>query len=163
MRSRFQYELSGLTAQLAQMCVLAGQAMNDAAHALLKGDIGLAEGVIRRHDDISAMGYSADEKAFLLLTSQARIAADLRPVVSALHVTADAERMCELAMRVAEVARRPDPRHSLPGPVADVGALAVAQARTAQEALLPASRERPGTLFTTTPSSRSCIVDYWRG
>lgn len=142
MRSRFQYELSGLTAQLAQMCVMAGQAMDDATVALLHADAEVAEGVIVRHEDISAMSSSAEETAFLLLTSQARMAADLRSVVSALHITADAERMGELAVRVAEIARR-GPGHVVPGPVADMGALAVAQARTAQEALLSADRRTP--------------------
>ncbi|GBE66477.1 phosphate-specific transport system accessory protein PhoU [Mycobacterium sp. MFM001] len=147
MRSRFQYELSGLTAQLAQMCVMAGQAMDDATFALLQADIGVADGVIRRHEDISAMGSSAEETAFLLLTSQARMAADLRSVVSALHITADAERMGELAVRVAEIARRRHPGHAVAdqvsGPVADMGSLAAAQARTAQEALLSGEPRTP--------------------
>ncbi|ORV10374.1 phosphate signaling complex PhoU family protein [Mycobacterium celatum] len=147
MKSRFQYELSGLTAQLAQMCVMAGQAMNDATLALLQTDAGVADGVILRHEDISAMGSSAEETAFLLLTSQARMAADLRSVVSALHITTDAERMGELAVRVAEIARRRRSGHAVPdevvGPIADMSALAVAQARTAQEALLSGDRRTP--------------------
>jgi phosphate transport system protein len=150
MRSPFQYQLSGLIAQLAQMCVMAGQAMSDATHALLQADIGVADNVILGHRDTAAMGSSAEETAFLLLTSQGAVAADLRSVVSALHIAADAETMAELAVRVAEIARRRYPDHAVPqevnSQVAEMAALAVAQARADQEVLLSGEPRMPARI-----------------
>lgn len=145
MNSAVGYETVALTSQLAEMCAIAGQAMHHATHALLLADIKTAEAVIGGHKEAVAMSSSVEETAFLLLALQPPAATELRVAVNAVRLAADAERMGELAVRVAEMARRHHPHHAVPaevsGRVAELSALAVALAWTAQEVLL--SRE-PG-------------------
>jgi phosphate transport system protein len=101
MRTAFSERLDALTAQLGEMCGLAGVAMDRAMQALLQADLVLAEQVIAEHDRITALGARAEESAFLLLALQAPVAGDLRTVISSLKNVADVERMSALALHVA--------------------------------------------------------------
>jgi len=143
MTSAVRYELAALTAQLAQMCALAAEAMNHATHALLLADIQTAEAVIGSEADTAAMRATVDETTYLLLALQPSAAADLRAVLNAIHIAADAEQMAQLAVQVARIARNHHPRPAVPaeigGRVAELSAFAVALAGAAQQALL--SRE----------------------
>jgi phosphate transport system protein len=105
MPSAFQDQLGALTAQLGEMCAMAAQAMNDATYALLEADLEVAEGVIAGRDETAAMSSSAQETTFLLLSMRAPVATDLSAVVDSVQIAVDAERMGELAIKVA----RPPP------------------------------------------------------
>ena len=149
MRTAYHEQLAELTAQLGEMCGLAGAAMKRATHALLQADLVLAEQVISDHETISAMSTRAEEKAFVLLARQAPVAGDLRAIVSSLQNVAGLEQMGALAMQVAKIVRRCHPQPALPeginGYFTEMGRLAVKFAITAQEVLLsgnpyPASR-----------------------
>jgi phosphate transport system protein len=140
MKSDIDDELAALTFQLADMCALAGEAMNDATHALLRADIEVAKAVIAEQEHAAALNSGAEETAFVLVSLHPSMAADLRAIVSAIRTAADAGQMGELAVRVAEIARRHHPRHAVPAeacrPVAELSSVAVGLARAAQEALL---------------------------
>ncbi|EUA46667.1 hypothetical protein I543_0832 [Mycobacteroides abscessus 21] len=71
MRTAFQEQLSSLSAQLGEMCGLAGAAMERATRALLQADLVLAEQVITDHEQITAMSAAAEESAFAILALQA--------------------------------------------------------------------------------------------
>ncbi|BBY07905.1 phosphate signaling complex PhoU family protein [Mycobacterium noviomagense] len=143
MESAVGYELAALRCQFAEMCAMAAEAMNHATHALLLADIDVAEAVIAERDDIAAMSASAEETTFRLLAWQRPLAGELRMMANAIRIAADAERMGELALQVAEIARRHYPRPAVPaevsGRVAELSAMAVQLACAAQEVLL--SRE----------------------
>jgi phosphate transport system protein len=81
MRTAFHERLDALTAQLGEMCGLAGVAVEHATQALLQADLVMAEQVISDHDHITAMSAHAEESAFVLLALQAPVAGDLRSVV----------------------------------------------------------------------------------
>ncbi|SON58689.1 Phosphate-specific transport system accessory protein PhoU [Mycobacterium simulans] len=135
--------LAALTFQLAEMCAMASQAMDYATQALLQADLEAAEAVTALHEHTAAMGSSADETTFLLLALHSPSAANLRQIVNAIRIAGDAERMGELAVQVAEIARRHHPQHAVPtevsGRVAELSALAIGLARAVQEVLV--SRE----------------------
>lgn len=144
MESVVRCELAALRSQLAQMCALAADALNHATHALLLADVEVAEAVIAERDHTAAMNSSAHETTFLLLAaSQPPVAADLRAIVNAIQIAADAEHMAEIAVRVAKVTCRHHPDPAVPaeisGRIAELSALAVALACTAHDVLL--SRE----------------------
>ncbi|ANR91857.1 phosphate signaling complex protein PhoU [Mycobacterium avium] len=140
MRSGFHRRLCLLNARLAEMCAMAADAIAQATHALLDADLLRAEGVITRQHSIAALGLQAEETAFALLALQAPVATDLRAVVSALRIAADAQRMVELAVHVAEIARRRHPDSAVPAEVrpiiAAMGEAAEALAAGAREVLL---------------------------
>jgi phosphate transport system protein len=139
MRTAYQEQIASLAAQLADMCGLAGAAMERATQALLQADRALAEQVISDHDQITNLGALAEERAFHILALQAPVAGDLRTIVSAIQIVADIDRMGALALHVAKTTRRRHPQHVLPeevnGYFAEMGRLAVELGASAQEVL----------------------------
>lgn len=140
MRTAYHGQLDGLINQLAEMCALAGQAMERATQALLQADLVLAEQVISDHEEISTRSTKAEEAAFVLLALQAPVAGDLRAIVSSLQIVADVDRMGALALHVAKITRRRHPQHALPervnGYFAEMGRVAVELGNSAREVLL---------------------------
>ena len=140
MRTAYHEQLAALNKQLADMCRLAGIAMERATQALLQADLVLAEQVIGDHEQIMASSARAEEAAFVLLALQAPVAGDLRAIVSSIQIVADVERMGALALHVAKIARRRHPQHALPeevnGYFAEMGRLAVDLADSARDVLI---------------------------
>ncbi len=146
MRTAYHEQLDALTNQLAEMCRMAGVAMERATQALLQADLALAEQVITDHDKISSASARAEEAAFVLLALQAPVAGDLRAVVSSIQIVADVDRMGALALHVAKIARRRHPQHALPeevnGYFAEMGRVAVELGESAREVLLSRDPEK---------------------
>ncbi|WP_283615729.1 phosphate signaling complex protein PhoU [Mycolicibacterium poriferae] len=146
MRTAYHEQLDALTNRLAEMCGLAGVAMERATQALLQADLPLAEQVITDHDHIATLSARAEEDAFVLLALQAPVAGDLRAVVSSIQIVADVDRMGALALHVAKIARRRHPQPALPeevnGYFAEMGRVAVDLGHSAQEVLLTKDPEK---------------------
>lgn len=139
MRTAFHEQLATLNEQLADMCAMAGAAMQSATQALLQADLALAEQVIAEKGQLAKLSGDAEDAAFVLLALQAPVAGDLRAVVTAIRVCADIERMGGLAAHVAKIVRRRHPERVLPEPVgsyfAEMGRVAVELADAAQRVL----------------------------
>lgn len=135
MRTGFHQQLDTLTDQLADMCAMAAEAISQASEALLEADLTTAESVIARHRSILALDAHVEETAFALLALQAPVATDLRSVVSALRIAADARRMVELAVHIAKIARR---RHPYPAVSAEVRPYVAAMGEAAEALALGA-------------------------
>ena len=150
MRTAYHERLDALTAQLGEMCGLAGLAMERATHALLQADLVLAEQVISDHDAIVTMSARAEENAFVLLALQAPVAGDLRAIVSSIQIVADVDRMGALALHVAKIARRRHPQHALPeevnGYFAEMGRVAVELGNATKEVLETRDPEKAARL-----------------
>ncbi|MEH3142593.1 MAG: phosphate signaling complex protein PhoU [Mycobacterium kyogaense] len=146
MRTAYHEQLEGLSAQLGEMCGLAGVAMERATQALLQADLALAEQVITDHEQIVSMSVRAEESAFVLLALQAPVAGDLRAIVSSIQIVADVDRMGALALHVAKIARRRHPQHALPeevnGYFAEMGRVAVELGQSAREVLVSRDPEK---------------------
>ncbi|WP_127784171.1 phosphate signaling complex protein PhoU [Rhodococcus sp. X156] len=150
MRVAYTEQLSDLAGELAAMCGLAELAMQRATQALLEADLPLAEQVISDDDHIDELALACEEKAFALLALQAPVAGDLRTVVAAIHIVADIDRMGELALHVAKIARRRHPKRVLPDEVrgyfTEMGHVAVSLAASAREVLLTRDPDRAALL-----------------
>ena len=140
MRTAYGAQLGALTEQLAQMCGLAGIAMERATGALLHADLVAAEQVISDHETILEASARAEEAGLGLLARQAPIAGDLRIIVGSVQIAADIERMGALAHHVAKIARRRHPQHVLPehinGYFAEMGRIAVDLADSARQVIV---------------------------
>jgi phosphate transport system protein len=146
MRTAYHEQLNALINQLAEMCRMAGIAMERATQALLQADLVMAEQVIGDHENIIAASARAEETAFVLLALQAPVAGDLRAIVGSIQIVADVERMGALALHVAKIARRRHPQHTLPeevnGYFAEMGRIAVDLGNSAREVLLSRDPEQ---------------------
>jgi phosphate transport system protein len=117
MRDAYHEELQALNDQLVEMTRLVGSAINRATTALLDADLTLAESVIVADDAVDALRDDLDRRAMDLLARQQPVASDLRVIVTTLKMSADLERMGDLARHVARAARRRFPDPAVPAPL----------------------------------------------
>jgi phosphate transport system protein len=96
------------------MTRLVGSAINRATIALLDADLSLAETVIAADEAVDALQVDLEERSLALLARQAPVATDLRIVVTGLRMSADLERMGDLARHVAKLARMRYPASAIP-------------------------------------------------
>jgi phosphate transport system protein len=114
MRNSFHEDLDKISDQLVEMTRLAGSAMSRATTALLDADLNMAESVIAADEQIDALRRELDDLSIDLLARQQPVATDLRMVVTAMRMSADLERMGDLARHVAKVARLRYPNSAIP-------------------------------------------------
>src|SRR4028119_2520622 len=120
MRDLYHNELDQIGNSLVAMTHLAGTAMQRATEALLTGDLNGAERVVSDDTAIDALRADLEARTFLLLSLQQPVATDLRVLVTTLHLVADLERMGDLALHVAKVARMRHPDLAVPAALRDV-------------------------------------------
>jgi phosphate transport system protein len=113
-RQHYREELEDLNACLVEMANSVGSAMSKATTALLDADVALADLVIAGDEHIDAARESLEERCFILLAQQQPVATDLRTITAAMRIVADLERMGDLAVHVAKLARMRFPDHAVP-------------------------------------------------
>ena len=111
MREHYHEELEDINSCLVEMANSVGSAMSTATTALLDADVALADRVIAGDQHIDGVRESIEQRCFALLARQQPVATDLRTVTAAMRIVSDLERMGDLAVHVAKVARMrfPDP------------------------------------------------------
>ena len=114
MRDTFHDALDAITQTLVDMAMLVKQATKDATTALLTADLALAEKVIAQDDLIDEMQHELDSKTMLLLATQQPVASDLRILVTSLRMSADLERMGDMAHHIAKITRLRHPNAAVP-------------------------------------------------
>jgi len=114
MREQFQEELDAVSATLVQMAGLVRIAMDNATTALLTADLTLAEKVIAEDAIIDDMQHELDARTINLIARQSPVASDLRTLVTSLRMSADLERMGDLAHHIAKAARMRYPATAVP-------------------------------------------------
>ena len=114
MRDAYHDELDAISGSLVEMTNLVGSAMSRATTALLDADLQLAETVITADEHVDELYHATEERAFDLLARQQPVASDLRVIVTSLRMVADLERMGDLALHVAKIARRRYPGSAVP-------------------------------------------------
>jgi len=114
MRQAFHEQLDSVFDDLAGMCRMVEVAVGDATRALLEGDAEVAERVISGDADIDARREKIEDTCFSLLSLQQPVAGDLRVVVSALRMVSELERMGDLSVHVAKIARLRVPETAVP-------------------------------------------------
>jgi phosphate transport system protein len=114
MREEFQADLNEVSQLLVTMAESVRAAMRKATTALLTADLKAAETVIERDAEVNELYRHVEVKVADTIARQAPVASDLRTVITALHVSADLERMGDLAEHVAKTARRRHPSPAVP-------------------------------------------------
>lgn len=114
MRDAFHDELESIFTDLAAIARQVQVAVSQATQSLLEGDVQIAESVISNDAQIDLAREAVEDKSFELLSLQQPVAGDLRTVVAALRMVAELERMGDLSVHVAKVARLRVPKIAVP-------------------------------------------------
>ncbi len=114
MREQFHEELDAVTATLVQMAGLVKIAVENATTALLTADLDLSEKVIAEDSIVDEIQHELDARTINLIARQSPVASDLRTLISSLRMSADLERMGDLAHHIAKSARMRYPATAVP-------------------------------------------------
>ena len=102
----FQEELQILQQRLLSMGGLAEDRMCDSVKAVVDRDARLVERLLVGDEPINALHIEIDDRCFKLLALHQPMAADLRAIVAAVKINTDLERVGDLAVNIAEAAKR---------------------------------------------------------
>ncbi|HEX6246255.1 MAG TPA: phosphate signaling complex protein PhoU [Nocardioidaceae bacterium] len=114
MRDAYYDQLDAVIDELVTMTHEVGVAVGQATRALLEADAEIAEQVISHDEHIDSERDRIEELAFELLALQQPVAGDLRMLVAALRMVSDLERMGDLSVHVAKIARLRVPDVAIP-------------------------------------------------
>ena len=102
----FQDELEGVQTRLLEMGGLAEERVRTAVDSLVSRDIAQIDRVLRGDEPINELHMEIDSRCFKLLALHQPMATDLRAIVAAFKINVDLERVGDLAVNIAEAARR---------------------------------------------------------
>ena len=102
----FQEELETLQGRLLEMGGLAEERVRVAVHSLVDRDIASIDKVLHGDEPINELHVEIDNRCFKLLALHQPMATDLRAIVAAVKINTDLERVGDLAVNIAEAARR---------------------------------------------------------
>jgi phosphate transport system protein len=102
----FQEELDQLKMRLLEMGGAAEEHVRLAIRGLVDRDSDLIEQVLVSDERINSLHIEIDSRCFTLLALHQPMAADLRTIVAAVKINTDLERVGDLAVNIAEAARR---------------------------------------------------------
>jgi phosphate transport system protein len=114
MRDLFHQELERINTALVSMGDQIKEALDSATHALLTADLALAEKVIQEDDLVDTTHHQLDSQTIDLMARQQPVAIDLRALVASLRMSADLERMGDMARYIAKLARMRYPATAVP-------------------------------------------------
>jgi phosphate transport system protein len=102
----FQDELEQLKTRLLEMGGLAEDRVSASVAALVTRDQTAVDRVLNGDGPINRLHIEIDNRCFTLLALHQPMAVDLRAIVSAVKINTDLERVGDLAVNIAEAARR---------------------------------------------------------
>ena len=113
-RSVFQDELDSVSQTLFDLSVMVSDSMARATKSVMTKDLKLAEDVITSDEKIDTVQHELDARIIDIIARQQPVASDLRALITALRMSADLERMGDLAHHVAKLVRLRHPASAVP-------------------------------------------------
>lgn len=136
-RSVFQDELDHVSSTLTQMSEMVTTSIQRASEAIQSKDLALAESVIAADEVLDTIQHELDARIIDIIARQQPVASDLRALVTALRMSADLERMGDLAHHVSKVVRLRHPESAIPEDLAPlfkrIGDAAVKMSKKTEE------------------------------
>jgi phosphate transport system protein len=102
----FQEDLDALKSRLLEMGGLAEDRVRRSVQALVDRDFADVDRLLVGDEPINELHIEIDNRCFKLLALQQPMAADLRAIVAAVKINTDLERVGDLAVNIAEAAKR---------------------------------------------------------
>lgn len=113
-RSAYQDELDNVSQSLVDLTNMVTASVVKASKAVLNADLALAEEVIAADLKIDDFQHELDARIIDIIARQQPVASDLRALVTAMRMSADLERMGDLAHHIAKIARLRHPECAIP-------------------------------------------------
>lgn len=104
-RDHFHQELDALELDILTLGEMAERAIGDAMDSLRTRNADLADKVIAGDDEVDAQFISIEQRTLALLALQTPVAVDLRLISVILHVNGHLERVADMAVNIAKIAR----------------------------------------------------------
>jgi phosphate transport system protein len=102
----FQSDLDALKDRILAMGGLAEERVRESVRGLMDRDLAALDAVIIGDEPINDLHMELDDRCFKLLALHQPMAADLRVIVAAVKINTDLERVGDLAVNIAEAAKR---------------------------------------------------------
>jgi phosphate transport system protein len=137
-RQRFHEELRALEGDVQRTGTQAQLLLEKALQALVEGDLGLCEEVIRGDDEVDALYLEVERRILHLFALQTPVASDLRLLTALLHINLHLERVGDQAVNLAKITMAADGLPQNPTVLHDLeemGAVALGMVGAAMEAL----------------------------
>jgi phosphate transport system protein len=99
---------------------MVSDAIHSATQTLIEANLKIAEEVISNDEKIDLYQHDLDTRIIDIIARQQPVASDLRALVTALRMSADLERMGDLAHHIAKVARLRHPEKVIPAELNDL-------------------------------------------
>ncbi len=114
MRDLYNDQLDSIIDELVAMTGAVRDAVRESTVALLSARADAAESVISGDRSIDVTRELVEDRAMQVLATQQPVAGDLRMLIAALRMVADLERMGDLCVHIAKVARMRIPEIAVP-------------------------------------------------
>ncbi len=105
LRKTFHEHLGDLQNEVLRMGSKVNEAVDSAVQALYDRDLVLADEVMEGDDEIDQLNVTIEESAIALIARQCPVAGDLRLLTSIMRVTLHLERIGDLAVNIAQLAK----------------------------------------------------------
>jgi phosphate transport system protein len=102
-RVAFSHELQGLRDDVVAMASMVDKAIARAIECLRRQDVQVAREVVSADRAINQHRWQVEERALLLIATQAPMAGDLRTISSVIHIVTELERMADHAAGTAKI------------------------------------------------------------
>ncbi|NNH69350.1 phosphate uptake regulator, PhoU [Nocardia uniformis] len=156
MRTKFSYELTTLSDELAQMARLAHEATERATVALTDTDLAAAFEVFALEERLQAKHANCEDRSVILLALEAPVARDLRHVVTATGLADDLFGIGVALSRVADAVVRRHPQPVAPPHIIPLlSGMASATVELATAAAAAITSQPPSPDLAPTPRDRT--------
>jgi phosphate transport system protein len=137
-RRRFHEELRALEGEVQRTGAQAKLLLEQALHALARGDLALCEEVIRGDDEVDQLYLDVERRILHLFALQTPVASDLRLLTALLHINLHLERVGDQAVNLAKITKLTaglPPNPKVQQRLGEMGALALGMVGAAMGAL----------------------------
>ncbi len=105
-RQWFDKDLDELNQEILKMGGIIEQQIYDAVESLISKDLGLAETVINRDDQVDELQQIIEDKCIRLVIRQQPMAKDMRTIFAGIKLVTDLERISDTAVNISRIAKR---------------------------------------------------------
>lgn len=102
-REAYAHQIQGLRDDVVAMSSMVDKAIGRSVDALRLQDVQLAREVMKADGDINRIRWNTEERALLVIATQAPMAGDLRTISAVIHIVTELERMGDHAAGNAKI------------------------------------------------------------